>query len=51
MYAWPASLLNRGKFAPAERGRPEEPFRRILGAPLGRMIWGAAIPLRGAVSE
>jgi hypothetical protein len=37
--------------APAERGRPEEPFWRILGAPKERGIRGAAIPLRGAVSE
>jgi hypothetical protein len=37
--------------AHSERGRPEEPFWRILGAPKGRVIRGASIPLRGAVSE
>jgi hypothetical protein len=36
---------------PAGRGRPEEPFWRILATLLGQVIWGASIPLRGAVSE
>jgi hypothetical protein len=34
--------------AHAGRGRPEEPFWQILGALKGRVIRGAAIPLRGA---
>jgi hypothetical protein len=37
--------------APAWRGRPEEPFWRILAALKGRVFWGAAIPLRGSVAE
>jgi hypothetical protein len=37
--------------APAERGRPEATVWQILAALNGRVNWGAAIPLRGAVPE
>jgi hypothetical protein len=32
--------MNRGKFAPVGRGRPEAAVWQIFAAPLGRVIWG-----------